>query len=100
LRAENPFFGIFLNGMAPVVSVTPEEGVRLEEDAETRCYFLDWERCAKDERETIGRIAAAMRGGTAEEFLRMMDDNGARMPIRASQVTAVVNGIFEKREVA
>jgi hypothetical protein len=99
LLPGNPFHKVFQDGLAPIQSVVPRNGVILEGDDERCCYFLDWRRCSGQEKIRIGEITSLLTGTSINGFLEYMNAGG-EMPIRASQVKGTCFGIWEKKEVA
>jgi hypothetical protein len=90
----NPFRAIFRDGLVPIKSAAPTQGVRLEKHAETVCYFLDWRRCSLQDQLNVTAAFVSTTGKTREKFVAYMIDGGA-IPIRDSQVEAVLDGFFE-----
>ncbi len=99
LLPGNPFHKVFRDGLAPIESAAPENGVILEGCEERCCYFLDWHRCSPEERTHIGAIFE--RGsGTSGESYRAYMDAGGKTPIRASQVKGTCFAVWDRKEVA
>jgi hypothetical protein len=90
LRAENPFFDIFPNGVVPVqVPQTANcelEILNAELDGPPvqACYLVDASRLTTEQMQAVAERLAELRGGRVNDVLSELIENG--LPIRASEV--------------